>query len=213
MLKVTEVSKMLATRRVLDRVSLTLARGEVGVVLGENGSGKSTLLRVVAGILTADAGDVEIDGVSMRREEAHAKTRIGYVPDASDALPELLVREFIELVSALKRAPIPPPIAPAAPWPERLGLRSIWGQSVGSLSFGQRKRMCFLAALCGDPPLLVLDEPSNGLDPDAVSLVAEIVQERLKNDQTTLLTTNDAAFAARVGGAHYRLAGGTLAPR
>jgi ABC-type multidrug transport system ATPase subunit len=210
LLEVTDLSKRLASRHVLDRVSLTLARGEIGVVLGENGSGKSTLLRLVCGILTADGGDISIDGISMRRDEARAKAKIGYVPDASDALPELLVREFIDLVAALKRASIPAPIAPAEPWPERLGLRSIWGQSIGSSSFGQRKRMCILAALVGDPPLLVLDEPSNGLDPDGVALVAEIVHERQRREQATLLSTNDAAFAARIGGTHYRLARGTL---
>ena len=210
MLELTGVSKMLASRRVLERVSLEVARGEIAVVRGENGSGKSTLLRIVAGVLTADAGDIEIDGISMRRDEVNAKAKIGYVPDATDALPELLVREFIDLVAALKRASIPEPIAQAQPWPERLGVRPIWGQSIGSLSFGQRKRMCFLAALCGDPPLLVLDEPSNGLDPEGVALVAEIVHERRKNDQTTILTTNDAAFAARIAGTQYRLDRGTL---
>ena len=100
MLKLTEVSKVLASRRVLDRVNLTVERGEVGVVLGENGSGKSTLLRIVCGVLTADGGDVEIDGVSVRRDEARAKAGMGYVPDATEALPELLMREFIDLVRA-----------------------------------------------------------------------------------------------------------------
>ena len=210
MLQVTDISKMIGSRRVLDRATLALARGELGVVCGENGSGKSTLLRIVSGVLTADAGEVEVDGISMRSDDVRAKTKIGYVPDATDALPELLVREFIDLVAALKRAPIPPPIAHAEPWPERLGVRAIWGQSIGSLSFGQRKRMCFLAALCGDPPLLVLDEPSNGLDPEGVALVADMIRERHRNGQTTLLATNDADFLPRIGGTQYRLARGTL---
>ena len=210
MLRVTDVSKRLGARRVLDRVTLVLARGEIAVVLGENGCGKSTLLRLVSGVLMLDEGDIEIDGISLRGDEVRAKAKIGYVPDATDALPELLLREFIDLVTALKRASFPAPMPPAQPWPERLGVRPIWGQSIGSLSFGQRKRMCFLAALCGDPPLLVLDEPSNGLDPDGAALVAEIVRERQKHDQATLLTTNDAAFAARIGGTQYRLAGGRL---
>jgi ABC-2 type transport system ATP-binding protein len=212
MLKLTDVSKVLASRRVLDRVSLTVERGEVGVVLGENGSGKSTLLRIVSGVLTADAGEVEIGGFSMRRDDVRAKSKLGYVPDASDALPELLVREFIDLVAALKRAPVPAPVPPAEAWRERLGLRSIWGQSIGSLSFGQRKRMCLLAALCGDPPLLVLDEPSNGLDPAGVELVTEVVHERRRSDRATLLSTNDAVFATCIGGTRYRIAGGQLAP-
>ncbi len=210
MLKLTDVCKVMASRRVLDGVNLSLARGEIGVVLGENGAGKSTLLRVVSGVLTADRGEVAIGGVSMRRDEVRAKGNLGYVPDATDALPELLVREFIDLVRALKRAPLPTANPPAVPWIERLGLGTVWGQSMGSLSFGQRKRVCVLAALCGDPPLLAMDEPSNGLDPEGVALMTEIVHERQKSDGATLLSTNDAAFATRIGGSRYRLARGTL---
>ena len=153
----------------------------------------------------------------MRRDEARAKANVGYVPDATDTLPELLVREFIDLVAALKRVR-PPVFAPATSgdggamsgWIERLELAPFWGQSMGTLSFGQRKRVCLLAALCGDPPLLVLDEPSNGLDPGGVDRMVAIVREREKSDRATLLSTNDAAFAARVGGSQYCIAQGTL---
>jgi ABC-2 type transport system ATP-binding protein len=212
MLEVTDVSKVLGSRRVLDHIHLRLGHDEIGVVLGENGSGKSTLLRVVSGVLTADAGDVAIAGISMRRDEVRAKAKIGYVPDATDALPDLLVREFIDLVRALRRLPLANPEFSSDDWKERLRLGPIWGQAIGSLSFGQRKRMCLLAALCGDPPLLVLDEPSNGLDPEGVELIAEIVRERPRRGRATLISTNDVAFTTSIGGSRYRLAGGTLAP-
>ena len=212
MLKLTDVGKVLGTRRVLDRVSLQVGRGEVAVVVGENGSGKSTLLRVVCGVLTADGGEVEIDGLSMRRDEVRAKAKVGYVPDATDALPELLVREFIDLVTALKSGAMAGAAPPSEASIARLGLSAIWGQSIGSLSFGQRKRMCLLAALCGDPSLLVLDEPSNGMDPEGTELMAEIIDERRKSEAVILLSSNDATFAARVGGTRYRLTRGTLTP-
>src|SRR3954470_9652624 len=102
MLKVTDVGKVLGSRRVLDRVSFEVGQAEVAVVRGENGSGKSTLLRVVCGVLTPDGGDVVIAGHSMGRDEVRAKANMGYVPDATDALPELLVHEFIDLVRVLK---------------------------------------------------------------------------------------------------------------
>jgi ABC-type multidrug transport system ATPase subunit len=201
---------MLGTRRVLEHLALEVAPGEIAVVLGENGSGKSTLLRVVSGLLVADEGDVVIDGASMRREDTRAKAKIGYVPDSTDALPELLVREFIDLVWALK-APAFARLEPPSPaLIARLGLEAIWGQSIGALSFGQRKRMCLLAATCGDPLLFALDEPSNGLDPQGASLVADMIAERRAKGYVTLLTTNDDAFAARIAGTRHRLSGGRL---
>jgi ABC-type multidrug transport system ATPase subunit len=210
MLRVTGVTKVLGTRRVLDRVSLEVSRGEVAVILGENGAGKSTLLRVVCGMLSADEGDIVVDGVSIRRDETRAKAKIGYVPDATEALPELMVREFIELVWALKGAHIANAAPPDDAAIARLGLRAVWNQAIGSLSFGQRKRMCLLAASCGDPPLVVFDEPSNGLDPEAVTLIERVIADRRATDRATLLTTNDAAFAARIDGRYYRLERGAL---
>lgn len=211
LLKATGVTKVLGAHRVLGHVDLQVVRGEVAVVRGENGSGKSTLLRVVCGVLPADRGEVAIDGISMRREETRAKARIGYVPDATDALPELLAREFVDLVRVLKggrgaSAPLPPDDLVT-----RLGFRMFEGQSIGGLSFGQRKRMCLLAALCGDPPLLVLDEPSNGLDPEGVDLVAAIIEQRRQTERATLLSTNDGELAERIGGTQYRLAQAVLA--
>jgi ABC-type multidrug transport system ATPase subunit len=212
MLKVTDVSKVLGTRYVLEHLALEVKRGEIAVVLGENGSGKSTLLRVVCGILQADQGDVVIDGVSMKQDDVRAKAKVGYVPDATEALPELLVREFIDLVWALKAPALGRVEPPSETSIARLGLRPIWGRSIGALSFGQRKRMCLLAATCGDPPLLVLDEPSNGLDPEGTDLAVALIGEHSARDGATLLTTNDEAFAARLTGARYWLSRGLLTP-
>jgi ABC-type multidrug transport system ATPase subunit len=210
-LVVNDVSKSLGHRKVLDGISFVVQAGEVAVVLGENGAGKSTLLRVVSGILEADRGEVVVCGSSMRRQPVSAKARLGYVPDATDALPDLQVGEFVALVWALKR----PAMGAAAPPTEaqisRFGLQSAWRQSVGSLSLGQRKRMCLLAATCGDPWLLVLDEPSNALDPQGAALVLEILHERRKLGQAAILSTNDALFASSVEGTEYRIADGKLA--
>ena len=212
MLKVTGLCKMLGTRRVLEHLALEVAPGEVAVVMGENGSGKSTLLRVVSGLLVADEGDVAIDGASMRRDEVRAKAKIGYVPDATDALPELLVREFVDLVWALKGPAYERLDPPSPALIARLGLETVWGQSIGALSFGQRKRMGWLTATCGDPPLLTLDEPSNGLDPDGTTLIADRIAEHCAKGHAVLLTTNDDAFAARIAGTRYRLSKGQLHP-
>jgi ABC-type multidrug transport system ATPase subunit len=209
-LRVTALSKRLGRAQVLESASLGLADGDVGTVLGENGTGKSTLLRLICGLLEPDRGEISICGASMRDDDVKAKSHLGYAPDATEALPDLLVGEFVNLVRSLKRARGGGVVPVPEEWLDRLRLKTFWHQSIGSLSFGQRKRMCIVTALCADPWLLVLDEPSNGLDPEGTDVVLALVESRQKSGQGTLLSTNDSAFAARVGGTQYRLSGGGL---
>src|SRR5690606_35988201 len=123
-------------------------------------------------IVEPDRGRVKVDGVELTGDAAAARQGLGYAPDTSEAFPELSVREFVGLVARLKRAPPPEPGLPA-----RLGLEAVWDQRMRTLSFGQVKRTYLLAATTGAPRLWVLDEPSNGLDPDGGALVATMIAE------------------------------------
>ncbi len=204
-LTMTAIRKRLGTRLVLDGVDLTCPPGALVLVLGANGAGKSTLLRLAAGILEPDAGSVTIAGRPLTT--ASARAALGYAPDTADAFPDLSVREVLTLVGALKRAP-PPPEALR----ERLGLAVVWHQRLRTLSFGQVKRTWLLAALVGDPPLLILDEPTNGLDPAGAADLADLLRERAVLGHTALVSTNDAAFADRLGGTPHRLENARLTP-
>jgi ABC-2 type transport system ATP-binding protein len=206
----SQIRKRLAWRPVLDGIDLICRPFETVVILGNNGTGKSTLLRVVAGMLVPDGGDVRVCGISLHAHPARAKRMLGYVPDATDAFPDLLVAEFATLVAVLRGAPSRDVLTTEAALIDRLGIRSFWSRRISALSFGQRKRMCLLTALCNQPPVLVLDEPTNGLDPGGATVVDSIVQERAQGGLTTLLATNDAPFAERVGGLRYQLQAGTL---
>ena len=109
------------------------------------------------------------------------------------------------------RAPGPtgaPP--PPAELLAQLGVSELFGQRISTLSFGQRKRCCLVAALLGDPWLLLLDEPSNGLDPDGVRLIEQILLARAGRGKATILSTNDEALASAVGGTQYLLHEGRL---
>jgi ABC-2 type transport system ATP-binding protein len=208
MLEVVDVSKRLGARLVLQRVRMSCGPSEVAVVVGENGAGKSTLLRVVSGILEPDAGEVRIGGASMRDGGVAARRALGYVPDATDALPDLMVAEFVKLVGELKGVATgrrDGPHDPLGAHRARLGLDSVWHQRLSTLSFGQRKRACVLAALIGDPWLLVLDEPSNGLDPVGTAVMRSLVEDRRAAGKATLLTTNDVAFVESIEGTRYEL--------
>jgi ABC-type multidrug transport system ATPase subunit len=200
-----QLSKRLGRRAVLVQLNLHCGPTELVVLRGENGSGKSTLLRIFAGILDPDAGQVSICGHGLDDGGTRARQQLGYVPDATEPLPELLVGEFLELVRALKQAP-PAPAELLA----QLAVSDLRLQRMSTLSFGQRKRVCLAAALLGDPWLLLLDEPSNGLDPDGVRMIEALLTARAARGKATILATNDEAFASAVHGTEYRLEGGQL---
>lgn len=206
LLEMEGVRKRLGLRVVLDAVDLGCAPGEVALVLGENGAGKSTLLRIAAGVLEPDRGRVRVAGALLTGGGAAARRGLGYAPDTAEAFPELSARELVALVAALKRSP-----APAPELAGRLGLAPVWHQRLRTLSFGQVKRTYLLAALVGEPPLLILDEPSNGLDPEGARLVADLLRERADAGLAALVSTNDPGFAALIAGPRYRLADGRLA--
>jgi ABC-type multidrug transport system ATPase subunit len=175
----SEVRKRLGGRDVLAGANLRVDDDELVALFGENGAGKSTLLRIVAGIIDADAGGVT--GVT--------RAELGYVPEAADLLPELTPRELARLVAAMKRT-----APPGDELIDRLGVRGHIDQPLGSLSLGQRRRACLLAALVGTPRLLVLDEPTNGLDVDGVAMLVEVLRGKM-----ALVATHDRPFAEAIG--------------
>ncbi len=204
LLEMVGIRKRLGSRVILEGASLRCAAGELALVLGENGAGKSTLLRIAAGVIEPDRGTVRVGGIALEGSAA-ARAGLGYVPDTADAFPELSVRELIALVTALRGSPPPP-----EELRERLGLAAVWHQRLRTLSFGQVKRTYLLAALTGSPPLLILDEPSNGLDPEGAAMLAALLHERAAAGDGAVIATNDAAFAALLGGTRHRLAAAQL---
>lgn len=206
-LELRALCKRLGKRRILDGITLRCADDEAVVILGHNGSGKSTLLRLCAGLIEPDEGSVRIDGDEVSGGGLAARRKLGYVPDNSDPLPDLLVAELCALVSSLKQAPPPPQTLI-----ESLGVTPFFHQRLATLSFGQRKRACLLAALIGAPKLLILDEPTNGLDPEGVELIVRMIETRRKEGAATLLATNDQPFADTLGRSLYKLHEGRLAP-
>ncbi|MFO0577621.1 MAG: ABC transporter ATP-binding protein [Polyangia bacterium] len=209
---VQDLHKRLGGQRVLDGANLRCGPGETVVVRGPNGTGKSTLLRLISGILVPDAGQIRLGALRLDPEGgdgAAARRHIGYVPDASEPLPELLVEEFFRLWATLKQLPAGSGHA-AAELRERLGVGGLMRRRLTALSFGQRKRVCLCGALLGDPHLLLCDEPSDGLDPDGVAAVLALLRERAGRGRSAVLTTNDLSFAQAVGGTAYFVRAGKL---
>jgi ABC-2 type transport system ATP-binding protein len=199
-----------AGRRVLDGVTVAGAPGEAIGVVGENGAGKSTLLSVCAGVLALDRGAVTIDGASVwgpRRERVRARARLGYVPEAADPPGHLSCDELHALVAAVKSAPLLGPALRA-----RLGLTDLGGHRIDQMSLGQRRRTCLGAALIGDPAVLILDEPTNGLDVGGVETLIDLLRSRLAAGTTLLVASHDVDFLDAVGALRLRLEAGRPLP-
>ena len=161
MLALRGIARAFGSRRAVVDVSLEVAAGEAVLLVGRNGAGKTTLLRIATGFLDPDAGEVSVDGIAMAHRRAAAQARLGYLPEHAPAPGELAVREHLALRARLKRV--------AAGGVDRAielaGLADVTRQRIATLSKGFRQRVGLADALLGDPPLLVLDEPTSGMDP------------------------------------------------
>ena len=196
-LQVSDLSKRYGRLRVLTGLSFSCARGEVVAVTGENGSGKSTLLAILAGIIEADAGGATLGGDALIGRRARARGRIGYVPEAANPPGQMTASDLFGLVSALKGA-----APPGRERIERLDIAGLIDQTVGSMSLGQRRRVCLAAALIGDPDLLILDEPSNGLDAGGVDTLVALLADR---DGCAVIATHDRELIERLGATELAL--------
>src|SRR5690554_192598 len=153
---------------VLLGVDLEVRRREIVAVIGRNGVGKSTLMRMLIGLLTPTAGHIRFDGREIAREPAHRRARggIGYIPQGRDVFPRLSVRENLLVAESARSAPGRPDL-------ERIYgffpiLRERLSQSAGTLSGGQQQQLAIARAMIGEPRLMLLDEPSEGIQPSIV---------------------------------------------
>jgi ABC-2 type transport system ATP-binding protein len=182
---VEHIAKRFGRVQALDDVSFRAGKGEVVGFLGENGAGKSTALRIVAGFLAPDAGRVAIDGVDVGDDPRAAQRRLGYLPEGAPLHDDMRVADWLAYRARLKgvsRARVGAALA-AARATEAAGRRA------GRLSRGWRQRVGLAEALLADPPVLVLDEPTTGLDPNQLSEARSLIGE-LARGRTVLLSTH-----------------------
>jgi ABC-2 type transport system ATP-binding protein len=173
MLALRGIVRTFGRRRAVAGASLEVAAGEAVLLVGRNGAGKTTLLRIAAGFLDPDAGEVVIDGIAMARHRARAQARLGYLPEHAPAPGELTVREHLYLRARLKRVAAGAAGRVVDRAVELAGLGDTTRQAIATLSKGFRQRVGLADALLGDPPLVILDEPTSGMDPIQVKQLRE----------------------------------------
>jgi ABC-2 type transport system ATP-binding protein len=196
LLRTTNLRVAYGDARVLDGIDLEIARGEFVALIGPNGAGKTTLLHAIAGIATLDAGVVGIAGHDLASAPREAKSALGLAIDPPNLPPLLTGRECLALFAGARRLPAIPPATLALG--ETLSLTRVLDRRIASYSLGMRQKLGILLGLIGEPPLLLLDEPFNGLDPrSALAFKSHLAALVARGDTSALLATHSLDIAER----------------
>ncbi len=189
MIEAEKLTRAYGSFKAVDEVSFRITRGEVVGLLGHNGAGKSTIMKMLTGFLEPSSGRVRIDGLDLVTELAAAQARVGYLPENCPVWPEMTVIDFLDYQAALHG--MDPEQRPAAIRRalERTQLMDRAEQSIGTLSRGYRQRVGVAQAILHQPKVLILDEPTNGLDPGQIHHMRALVRE-LAQEATVILSTH-----------------------
>lgn len=183
------LSRDFGLRHAVREVSLTLARGEVLGLLGPNGAGKTTTMQMITGNLAPSSGEIRICGIDLLDHPTRAKARIGYLPETPPLYRELTVEEFLRLAARLHRVPKSRVATAVAQAQRRCGLSEMAARRIGALSKGYQQRVGIAQAIVHEPDLVVLDEPTVGLDPNQIREIRTLIRE-LADQHAVILSTH-----------------------
>ena len=189
MIEVSHLTKQYGNHLAVDDVSFTVADGQICGLLGPNGAGKSTIMNILTGYLSATSGQVTVAGHPLPEEADAAKACVGYLPEQPPLYPEMTVQEYLTFAAELKgvkKAERREQVCRAA---RRTGLEAVLPRLIRSLSKGYKQRVGIAQALLGSPRLIILDEPTVGLDPAQVIEIRKLIRE-LGRAHTVILSSH-----------------------
>ncbi len=189
MIQVSGLEKQYGRIAALDGVSFGVAPGEIVGFLGPNGAGKSTAMRILTGFTPASRGTARVDGFEVHEHPLEVKRRIGYLPERVPLYEEMVVVSFLRYVAEIKGIPRAQRRQEVGRVLERCGLEAMGRRIIGNLSKGYRQRVGLAQALVGAPPVLILDEPTVGLDPKQIVDIRRMIKG-LADEHTVLLSTH-----------------------
>lgn len=207
MLSVNGITKHYGEQMGVRNIQFSCGSGEIISVIGPNGSGKSTLLRIIAGILEADEGSVQLDGHDVK--ETAVRKATGYMPDSMELARGLTVRNFFHMISDYKYG---------GKYKEefekamgKLGLLTYAQIAFDRLSLGNQKKVSMIAALMGNPLLVILDEPTNGVDTSGILALKQYIREAKKRGSIILVSSHILDFAESIADTAIFLKNGEIA--
>ena len=190
MIEVSHLTKQYGNHLAVDDVSFTVADGQICGLLGPNGAGKSTIMNILTGYLSATSGQVTVAGHPLPEEADAAKACVGYLPEQPPLYPEMTVQEYLDFAAELKgikkKADRKEQVRKAA---RRTGLEEVLPRVIRSLSKGYRQRVGIAAALLGTPKIIILDEPTVGLDPKQIIEIRDLIR-KLGENHTVILSSH-----------------------
>src|SRR5512136_1297790 len=189
MIKVQNLAKLFGTKRAVDDVSFTVERGEVLGFLGPNGAGKSTTMRMITGFLPPSGGSVSVGGFDIVEQPIQAKRLIGYLPENAPAYTDMTVYGFLNFAAEIRGLRADEKRRAVTRVVETCFLESVLHQSVETLSKGYRHRTCFAQSIIHDPEVLVLDEPTDGLDPNQKHEIRSLIR-RMGEKKAIIFSTH-----------------------
>lgn len=186
-IEVKQVNKFYGSQKALDQVSFQIGTGELVGFLGPNGAGKSTLMKIITGYLSADSGSITINGDVVDPGNVSIRSQIGYLPENNPLYTDLYIREYLEMVAGFyqlsnRKTRIEEMI-------ELTGLKSEQHKKIKALSKGFRQRVGLAQALIHDPSVLILDEPTTGLDPNQLEEIRNLIL-KISTNKTVMLSTH-----------------------
>lgn len=190
MIALENLRKRYGSTLAVDAVSFVAPDGMVTGLLGPNGAGKTTTLRVLAGLVKPDAGHATIDGRDVLADPRAARARLGMLPESAGLYDRLTVREHLEYSAELQGVPFTVRRVRIDALVQQLGLDTIAARRVGQLSLGQRRRVALARALVHDPPNVVFDEPTNGLDVPGAREVRREIRRLADSGRAVVLSTH-----------------------
>lgn len=189
MIEVKHLTKRYGSHTAVSDLSFTIEKGHIYGFLGPNGAGKSTTMNILTGCLAATSGSVTIDGHDIFEEEQAAKSRIGYLPEILPLYPDRTPREYLNFVAQAKKVPAPQRAGQIRKVMEMTGITEVSDRLIRNPSKGYRQRVGIAQALLGDPEIIILDEPTVGLDPRQITEIRELIQ-LLGRDHTVILSSH-----------------------
>lgn len=181
MVEIQNLTKYYGNKAALKGISFTIKENEVLGFLGPNGAGKSTTLNIMAGVIPATGGSVKIQGYDIAQQPVKAKRCIGFLPEIPPVYPDMKVREYLNFAAGLKGIPAAKRKGEVERVMERLKITDVQKRLIRNLSKGYKQRVGFAMAILGDPPVLILDEPTVGLDPTQLMEVRNLILDLRRN--------------------------------